>query len=136
MKRQVLFVQGGGEGAHKADAELVANLREALGPDYEVRFPMMPNESSPSYAAWKSRLEQEIAEIGDGVILVAHSVGATILVNALAHGEPSQAIAGLFLIAAPFVGEGGWRGEDFAPVKDLGARLPGRRSDLPLSRPC
>ena len=28
------------------------------------------------------------------------------------------------LIAAPFVGPGGWSGEDIAPKSDLGARLP------------
>ena len=33
-------------------------------------------------------------------------------------------LAGLFLIAAPFVGHGGWPSEDIAPMDDIGARLP------------
>src|SRR5882757_61519 len=59
-----------------------------------------------------------------GAGAVAHSVGATILVNALAEANPSRRINGLFLIAAPFVGEGGWPSDDIAAVPDLGRRLP------------
>jgi hypothetical protein len=44
MRRQVLFVQGGGRGAHQADARLVANLVNALGSDYDVHYPVMPHE--------------------------------------------------------------------------------------------
>lgn len=43
----------------------------------------MPNEHDPSYAAWKATLETGFATLDDGAILVGHSVGATILVNAL-----------------------------------------------------
>jgi hypothetical protein len=31
MKRQVLFIQGGGAGAHREDAELADSLRGVLG---------------------------------------------------------------------------------------------------------
>ena len=31
---------------------------------------------------------------------------------------------GIFLIAAPFVGDGGWHSEDIEPLSDLGAKLP------------
>src|SRR5258706_12676703 len=108
MKQQVLFIQGGGEGAHRVDAALVADLRKKLASDYVVHYPVMPDEGSPDYRRWSERILDEFAALGDGTILVAHSVGATILVNALAETSPSQRIDGLFLIAAPFVGEGGW----------------------------
>jgi hypothetical protein len=48
----------------------------------------------------------------------------TILVNALAARAPPRKLAGVFLVSAPFVGEGGWPSEDFEPAPDLGARLP------------
>ena len=54
MTRQVLFVQGGGEGVHDQwDDKLVASLRRELGPGYEVRYPRMPGEDDPHYAPWK-----------------------------------------------------------------------------------
>ena len=39
-KRQVLFIQGGGAGAHDEwDVRLVDDLQRALGDEYEVRYP-------------------------------------------------------------------------------------------------
>ena len=124
MKRTVLFVQGGGEGAHNADARLAASLERELGPDYQVRYPPMPNEASPDYRAWKLRLARELATIGDGAILVGHSLGATVLIMSLAGSEPRQRITGIFLIAAPFVGARGWHSEDFDIPDDIGSKLP------------
>ena len=49
VKRQLLFIQGGGAGAHDEwDNKLVESLRRELGPDYEIRYPRMPNECYPS----------------------------------------------------------------------------------------
>ena len=91
MKRQILFVQGGGEGAHDEwDNKLVDSLRRNLGPDYEVRYPRMPNEADPIYAQWKAALADEIAALDDGAILVGHSLGGTILINALADEPPER----------------------------------------------
>src|SRR5262249_48060199 len=75
MRKQILFVQGGGEGGWQADAELVASLQRELGPDYEIRYPRMPNEDSPDAAAWKQQLAKELDSIGDRAILVGHSLG-------------------------------------------------------------
>src|SRR4051812_15264491 len=44
-KTRVMFVQGGGEGAHDSwDNKLVASLEQALGAGYSVRYPRMPKE--------------------------------------------------------------------------------------------
>jgi predicted alpha/beta hydrolase family esterase len=125
MTKQVLFVQGGGEGAHDEwDNKLVASLERELGPDYEIRYPRMPNEADPKYALWKKALKKEFAKLDDGAILVGHSIGATILINVLAEQRSDAAPSGIFLVAAPFVGKGGWPSDDFEPITDLGARLP------------
>jgi predicted alpha/beta hydrolase family esterase len=125
MKRQILFVQGGGKGAHDEwDNKLVDSLKRNLGSDYEVRYPRMPNEADPSYARWKAALADEIAALEAGAILIGHSIGGTILINALADEPPERKLAGVFLIAAPFVGPGGWPSDDIKAKADLGARLP------------
>ncbi|HEV7866469.1 MAG TPA: alpha/beta hydrolase, partial [Chthoniobacteraceae bacterium] len=91
MKRQVLFVQGGGERVHDDwDRKLVESLRAALGPNYEIRYPRMPNEDDPSYATWKATLEKEFAALDDGAILLGHSLGGTILIHALAENPPER----------------------------------------------
>jgi pimeloyl-ACP methyl ester carboxylesterase len=121
---QILFVQGGGPGAHDAwDNKLVASLQAKLGPGFAVLYPRMPNEALPKYAAWKSRLEREFDALGDGAFLVGHSIGATILIHTLAETPRTKGIGGVFLIAAPYVGDGGWPSDEIAPKQDLGAAL-------------
>ena len=122
--KDVLFVQGAGEGAYAADAALAESLQSALGAAYRVRYPKMPNEESPDYVSWKSTLVQEISAIGDGATLVAHSAGATILITSLAESGSSVEITGLFLIAPPFIGEGGWSIPDSETTEGVGAKLP------------
>jgi predicted alpha/beta hydrolase family esterase len=125
VKRQVLFVQGGGEGVHDDwDDKLVESLRSRLGPSYEIRYPRMPNEGDPSYAAWKAVLEKELAVMNDGAILVGHSIGGTIMINALAEHPPERKLGAILLIAAPFVGEGGWQSDGWKPQRELGRKLP------------
>jgi pimeloyl-ACP methyl ester carboxylesterase len=125
ITRQVLFVQGGGERVHDDwDAKLVASLGEELGPDYQIRYPRVPNEDDPSYAAWTAMLDSEIAHLDDGAILVGHSIGGTFLIHALAEHPPERELAAIILIAAPFVGEGGWQSDEWEPRRALGERLP------------
>ena len=125
LNRQILFVQGGGEGVHDDwDSKLVASLRRELGQDYEIRYPRMPNEADPKYSAWKTALERELGSLQPGAILVAHSVGGTLLLNLLAEQSLNRKFGAIFLIAAPFVGEGGWPSDDVQFPPDLGAKLP------------
>ena len=123
--RQVLFVQGGGAGTHDEwDNVLVDSLRAGLGPGYDVRYPRMPDEDDPSYPPWSAAIRREMADLDEGAVAVGHSVGGTILVRALTEHPPERGLAAIVLIAAPFVGRGGWPGDDFEFSGDLGDRLP------------
>ena len=128
--RQVLFVQGGGEGVHDQwDNQLVDSLRRELGPDYEIRYPEMPNEADPKYAIWKLALEKEFAALEPGAIVIGHSVGGTILIHAIAERTPRTDLGAICLIAAPFIGPGGWESADMEARTDLAVRLP---HDVPI----
>jgi hypothetical protein len=102
MARQVLFVHGGGEGAYDEDAKLAASLRGALGADYVVRSPRMPNEEEPDYEVWKNVIAGELAAMGSGAVLVGHSIGASVAIRAVVDGGIGQSLAGVFLLATPF----------------------------------
>lgn len=124
-KRSLLFVQGGGKGTHDEwDDKLVASLRQELGPEYEIHYPRMPNEDEPSYPSWKAALERQLGSLGDGLLVVAHSIGATILLKMLSEQSSPPGLGAIFLVSAPFVGEGGWSLDDLQLLPDLGARLP------------
>jgi predicted alpha/beta hydrolase family esterase len=129
--RQILFIQGGGAGAHDEwDDKLVESLRRELGGEYEVRYPRMPEEGDPGYARWGAAIRREMAALDGGAVVVGHSAGAPILLHAIA-GQPPAALEAIVLIAAPFVGEGGWLSDEFELSSDLGARLPpGARVDV------
>jgi pimeloyl-ACP methyl ester carboxylesterase len=123
--RQILFIQGAGEGTHDEwDDKLVDSLRRALGDGYEVRYPRMPAEDDPSDAAWGHSIRQELSTLADGAVVVGHSVGGTILVHTLAEHPPEVRLGAIVLIAVPFVGAGGWPADEFGFSDDLGATLP------------
>jgi uncharacterized protein len=123
MKRQVLFIHGGGQGAYEADKELAANLRDELGAAYDVSCPEMPDEESPEYEAWKEEIEQELAALDGEVILVGHSLGALILMKYVSEEGVEKPVAGLFLVATPYVGTGGWEFEEDALREDFAAEI-------------
>jgi predicted alpha/beta hydrolase family esterase len=126
----VLFVQGAGTGVHAEwDSKLVESLRRELGSRYVIRYPQMPNEADPTMAAWRPVLERELASLRDGAIVVGHSVGGTIVINLLADSVPTPSLRAIVLIAAPFIGEGGWESEGIEPRSDLAERLP---ADVPI----
>jgi predicted alpha/beta hydrolase family esterase len=128
--RRVLFVQGGGEGVHDQwDNRLVESLRTELGPGYEIHYPLMPNEADPRYAPWKRALERELAELEHGAVVVGHSAGGAVLINVLAERAPQCTLGAICLIAAPFLGAGGWESDDVEPRPDLADRLP---RDVPI----
>ncbi|MBA3492270.1 MAG: serine hydrolase family protein [Rubrobacteraceae bacterium] len=124
MKKQVLFIHGGGEGAHQEDKKLAASLKDVLGAAYDVRCPKMPNEDSPEYEAWKDQIAQEFTALDGEVILVGHSLGASILLKYLSEGKGEKPVAGIFLVAPPYWGTEDWEVSEYALQKDFASKLP------------
>jgi predicted alpha/beta hydrolase family esterase len=123
MKKQVLFIQGGGEGAYKEDEELVKSLRDVLGAEYDVLYPKMPEEENSGYEAWKVQISKEIAVLNGKLILVAHSVGCSMLLKYLSEERIENLLAGIFLIAAPYWGPGGWPVDEFTLDEGRASKL-------------
>jgi pimeloyl-ACP methyl ester carboxylesterase len=123
-RRHVLFIQGGGAGTHDEwDDKLVDSLQRELGDANEIRYPRMPDEDDPSDASWGPAISEALAALEDGAIVVGHSVGGTLLIHTLAERPPDVTLAAIVLIAAPFVGAGGWPGDEFELPSNLGALL-------------
>jgi len=123
-KPTILFIQGGGEGAYKEDKKLSLFLKEALKDLYAVNFPRMPDESDPDYEKYKAKIDEELKKSDGKVILVGHSLGSCFLLKYLSEEKIDKDIAGIFLIATPFWGGGGWQYEGFRLKNDFASKLP------------
>ncbi|MGI8911386.1 MAG: RBBP9/YdeN family alpha/beta hydrolase [Rubrobacteraceae bacterium] len=123
MKSQILFIHGGGEGAYEEDKKLAASLRDVLGAAYGVRCPKMPNEDSPEYEAWKDRIAKELSALEGEVILVGHSLGASILLKYVSEETLVQPVAGIFLVASPYWGTEDWEVGEYELQEDFASKL-------------
>jgi predicted alpha/beta hydrolase family esterase len=109
MTKHIFLIQGAGAGAYEVDKQLATSLSHALGPQYEVHYPALPHEEDAFYEEWKHHLEKELAPMQGPIVLVGHSVGASILIKWMGEMETEKPIAGMFLLACPFWGGNGWR---------------------------
>ena len=83
MKTQVLFIQGGGEGAYAEDEKLAVALQEALGTEYQVSYPRMPDEESPEDKPWMDRLliilqPLHLVDFGGMAVKVTYSIAGVL----------------------------------------------------------
>lgn len=124
MKKQVLFIQGGGEGAYNEDKKLADSLREALGVEYQVSYPQMPNEENPEDKAWMTQISKELASLSDNVILVGHSAGGAVLLKYLLKETVRKSIAGIFLISIPYWSAEDEPGEEYTLREGFASQLP------------
>jgi uncharacterized protein len=127
-KRQVLFIHGAGGEAFQEDGALVRSLREALGPDFGVQYPEMPDADAPTFGTWSACISHELSVLDGGVILVGHSLGGSILLKYLSEERVEKPIAGVFLIATPFWGTADWEVE-FQLSENFPEALP---EDVPI----
>jgi len=112
----LLFIQGAGAGAHEADRVLADALGQALGPEFRLHFPRMPDEGAPDNDVWKQAISTALRRTR-ATFLVAHSAGGAAAADLLAQGGHGAAelasLTAIVLLAPPFVGAGGWQLEGF-----------------------
>ncbi|GAB3642750.1 alpha/beta hydrolase [Spirosoma arcticum] len=105
--KHMLFIQGGGSKEdYEADKILVDSLQESLGEAYCMHYPRLPNESAPDLGRIK-QIGKEISLIGGELILVGHSLGASMLLKYFSESEIKKKITAIFLISTPF-----WSGDE------------------------
>ena len=107
MKKDILFIQGGGEKGYEVDAKLVTSLQKELGNDYDVLYPKLKTNESMTDFGWLQQLGQKISNIKGEMILVGHSLGASMLLKFISENEIKNKISGIFLISTPF-----WSGNE------------------------
>ena len=118
-----MFIHGGGDDGYGADTPLAESLQAALGSAYNVRYPRMPSEDSPDFG-WGAKIGSELAAVSGEVILVGHSLGASMLLKHLSENSTSHRIGGIFLVSTPiWSGDEDWQ-EGLILREDFAAALP------------
>jgi predicted alpha/beta hydrolase family esterase len=127
MSRSVLLVHSAGpQGPGEGSAPFAARLREDLGSEYEVLFPILPDPENPHYRPWNERLGQILDDLDEPAALVGHSLGGSVALKHLAESEWREPVTGLLLVATPFWGQSDWEAEWALPQDWPGptAKLP------------
>ncbi|QIY90107.1 alpha/beta fold hydrolase [Chryseobacterium gallinarum] len=107
MKKQVLFIHGGGDNGYETDQKLQLSLQKNLGEECEVLYPVMRAIEEEKLAAeWLAQIDSEISKIHGEIILVGHSLGGSMILKYLSEWGIPVNITGIFLIAPPF-----WSGD-------------------------
>jgi uncharacterized protein len=125
MKEEILFIHSAGpQGYHEGSNYLVTYLQHNLGPAYEIVFPEMPDPENPRYKSWRRTLNGVFDSVEDDLILVGHSLGASVLLKYLSEEKVERKIKGLFLIGAIHWGKEEWNVEEYTLNKNFSERLP------------
>src|SRR6186713_2261656 len=107
MKKQILFIQGGGDDGYEADKSLAASLKKKIGQDYDLKYPDLGSDESLPDFGWLKQIGKEISKAKSNVILVGHSLGASMILKYLSENPFNEKIKGIFLVATPF-----WSGNE------------------------
>lgn len=124
--KQILFVHCAGvQSAEQGSGPLLTALRNEFAGEYELIAPLMPNDEEPTYAAWKEALLQELPKLQEGVLLVGHSLGGSVLLKMLAEQQFPVSCAGLMLLATPKWGaDEDWQSEAYELPQPIADFLP------------
>ncbi len=123
--KQVIFVHSGGtQGLHEGSSDLVAWLKLALGPPYQVFCPKMPDPDQPVYEHWKRAIKEELAELDNGIIMIGHSLGGSVILKLLSEEKIANKIDGLFMIGSPYWGRKNWEVKEYILKKGFASNLP------------
>jgi uncharacterized protein len=86
MKEEILFIHSAGpQGYHEGSNYLVSYLQNHLEPSYEIVLPEMPDPENPHYKEWKRTLNGVFDSVNDDLILIGHSLGASVLLKYLSE---------------------------------------------------
>lgn len=107
MKKQILFIQGGGKNGYEADKSLVASLKKEIGTDYNIQYPELESDESLPDFGWTEQISKQIAEMKGAFSLVGHSLGASMILKYLTEETVNKNIKAIFLTATPF-----WSGNE------------------------
>lgn len=126
MSKQIFFAHSAGaqDGPGQGSYDLVEWLKRSLGPEYQLRFPLVAEPEAPSTKLWQELFERELAAQTGEILLMGHSLGGSMLLKYFSEHATRLTIQGLILISTPYWGTKDWDYDEFALQADFPKYLP------------
>ncbi|MBE7174835.1 MAG: alpha/beta fold hydrolase [Mucilaginibacter polytrichastri] len=124
MQNHILFIHGGGDDGYKTDRLMADELRNALGEAYTVHYPEIQSDEHAADFGWPEAIGKHIAGFDDDILVVAHSLGASMLLKFLSENPVPGNVKAAFLLSTPY-----WKGDEdwkqgLKLRKDFAEKLP------------
>ena len=122
---KVLFAHSGGGqgGVGQGSFDFVAYLKNELGSQCEMLYPIIDDPEAPTYQMWKNLFTEEFKKAKRPTILIGHSLGASMLLKFISEEKPNVLGSALYLVATPLWGKNGWDVDEFVLKDDFENQL-------------
>ncbi len=123
---KILFLHSAGpQHDDEGSARLLQWLRRTLSAEYDIIAPLLPHPENPDYESWRDSIAGLLEVMDEGMIIIGHSLGGSVLLKYLAECTFRKQIAAIFLVAVPFWGnDEDWDVPEFHLAPDFAERLP------------
>ncbi|WP_161662288.1 alpha/beta hydrolase [Pedobacter sp. V48] len=114
MDYTILLIQGAGEVTSAQEQIIVAALKSKLGDGFTIIYPPMPDADTPTYLAWESVLTTNLEYLSEKVILLGHSLGASIILKHFSREPVPEKVIGMILFGVPYWKDQHWDVSEYA----------------------
>jgi predicted alpha/beta hydrolase family esterase len=123
MNYEILFIQGAGNLTIEEEQVIVGALRNKLGDEFNILYPHMPEADSPTYKTWDEVLTKNLNSLSGKVILLGHSLGASIILKHFSREPVPDKVIGMILLGAPYWKDQNWDVSEYVIEDNFVANL-------------
>ena len=123
MSYEILLIQGAGNVTTEEEKVIVDALRIQLGDGFTIIYPPMPDADHPSYLAWEAVLTTNLKSLSGKVILLGHSLGASIILKHFSMEPVPDKVIGMILFGVPYWKNQNWDVSEYVIEDDFVANL-------------
>jgi predicted alpha/beta hydrolase family esterase len=123
MNYEILLIQGAGNVTTEEEQVIVDALNSKLGDAFTIIYPPIPDADNPTYLAWDTVLTTNLNNLSGNVILLGHSLGASVILKHFSKEAVPDKIIGTILFGAPFWKDQNWDVSEYVIEDDCLANL-------------
>lgn len=123
MTYQILFIQGAGELTTEQEQVIVDALSSQLGGDFNILLPPIKDADAPTYQAWEDALTANLKKLSGKVILLGHSLGASVILKYFSMEPVPEKVIGMILFGVPYWKDQNWDVSEYVIADQFVDRL-------------